>query len=78
MVEKTFAGDFLAQKTYFAALGRWNYEQMANVTGGLGLSVRLATRYPGKPTDFLESYWQRSFYDLDVDLEVDFMRALRP
>jgi len=58
MVEKVFLGDFRAQRHYFAALGRWNYEQMAAVTGGLGLSVRLSTLHPGKPTDFLARYWQ--------------------
>ena len=58
MVEKVFLGDFRAQRQYFAALGRWNYEHMAGVTGGLGLSVRLATGHPGRPTDFLAGYWQ--------------------
>ena len=58
MVKKHFLGDYRAQRAYFGDLGRWNYEQMAAVTGGLGLSVRRATHHPGKPTDFLARYWQ--------------------
>lgn len=72
MVEKHFLGDFRAQREYFAALGRWNYEQQAAVTGGLGLSVRLATMHPGKPTDFLADYWQLKLYVGD-HLDAQFM-----
>ncbi len=72
MVKRHFLGDYRAQKKYFAALGRWNYEQMAAVTGGLGLSVRRATTHPGKPTDFLAHYWQLDLYRGD-HIDVQFM-----
>lgn len=74
MVKKHFLGDYPAQKKYFAALGRWNYEQMATVTGGLGLSVKLATRHPGKPTDFLARYWQLDLLRGEHN-DVQFMRG---
>lgn len=71
MVKKHFLGDYRAQRAYFGDLGRWNYEQMAAVTGGLGLSVRLATHHPGRPTDFLARYWQLDLYRGD-HIDVDF------
>ena len=74
MVKKHFLGDYLAQKKYFAALGRWNYEQMTAVTGGLGLSVKLATRHPGRPTDFLAAYWQLDLLRGEHN-DVQFMRG---
>ena len=82
MVKKHFLGDYQAQKEYFATLGRWNYEQMAAVTGGLGLSVRRATSHPGKPTDFLARYWQLSLFNgaghpEGPHLDIDFGRGGR-
>jgi len=74
MVKKVFLGDYIAQKRYFAALGRWNYEQMATVSGGLGLSVKLATRHPGRPTDFLAAYWQLDLLRGEHN-DVQFMRG---
>ena len=71
MVKKHFLGDYRAQRAYFGDLGRWNYEQMAAVTGGLGLSVRRATSHPGKPTDFLARYWQLDLLRGD-HLDIDF------
>ena len=66
MVEKHFAGDDRAQRAYFAALGRWNYEQMAAIPetwSTLGASVRRAARHPGSPNDFLTVYWQGKLFD---------------
>ena len=61
MVRKHFGGDDRAQRRYFAQLGTYNYEVMAAVTGGLGLSVRRAAAHPGPIQD-----WRARFYTEDL------------
>lgn len=75
MVEKHFAGDYRAQKAYFAALGLWNSEK---VFAGTPIPVRATD--PGKPTDFLASYWQLTLLNPmglpeGLHLDVDFRRG---
>ena len=61
MVRKHFGGDDHAQRRYLGQLGRYNYEVMAGVTGGLGLSVRRATAHPGPIQD-----WRARYYTEDL------------
>jgi hypothetical protein len=61
MVRKHFGGDDHAQRAYFAALGVYNYEVQAAVTGGLGLVVRRAARHPGPIQD-----WRAAYYTGDL------------
>ncbi len=66
MVEKHFAGDFNAQKAYFAALGLWNSEKVF-----IGTPIPVRATDPGKPADFLARYWQLGLFKgthLDVEL----------
>ena len=61
MVLKHFAGDDRAQRAYFAALGRYNYERMTAIPATwstLGASVARAARHPGTPNEFLAVFWQ--------------------
>lgn len=57
MVRKHFMGDSRAQRTYFAALGTYNYEAMAG-TYTPGSPLRTTTRHPGTIQEFLSAYWQ--------------------
>lgn len=71
MVRRHFGGDDRAQRAYFAALGLYNYEAMAGVTGGLGLAVRRAARHPGPIQDWRASYYTSNLFTGD-HRDVDF------
>lgn len=76
MVRKHFGGDDRAQRRYLAELGYYNYEVMAAVTGGLGLSVRRAAAHPGPIQD-----WRAKFYTEDLftgsHRDIDFYQGAR-
>ena len=77
MVEKHFAGDYRAQKAYFAALGLWNSEKVF-----VGSPVPVRATDPGRPTDFLARYWQLSLFNgaghpEGPHLDIDFGRGGR-